>query len=56
MQGTEYDEIPDWLNAKQTMAIHEAGKALYATVQRARGGTLEAIDRVTMDNRGRCLS
>jgi len=54
--GTEYDEIPDWLNAKQTMAIHEAGKALYATVQRARGGTLEAIDRVTMDNRGRLPS
>ena len=41
---------------KHAMAVHEAGKALMASVLRQRTGRLERVERVSMVPRGRCVS
>ena len=39
---------------KRALAVHEAGKALVATLLRARSGFLERVERVSMVPRGQC--
>ena len=40
---------------KRALAVHEAGKALVATLLRARSGFLERVERVSMVPRGQCV-
>lgn len=59
MQGVRRPALPDYLQAKQAMALHEAGRALVATVLRKAQldqglpPRLERVERVTVVARGR---
>ncbi len=52
-QGIRRNPLPDRLPIKRAMAVHEAGKALVASLLRQRTGRLEKVERVSMVPRGR---
>ena len=53
VQGVPHPGLPRHLKVRRTLAVHEAGCGIVATVLRQRTGRLEAVDRVSLKARSR---
>ena len=60
-QGVRRPGLPPYLRVRYSMALHEAGRALVATILRRRQlqaglpPRLERVERVSIVARGRCV-
>lgn len=52
LMGVRKPALPDRLPVKRTLAVHEAGKGVVATLLQQHTGFLEKVERVTMVPRG----